>query len=495
MRTRTVPAALALGTLLGCSGGDGGDSPAVGAALAPPPGDTSPPASEIDTDTLVGNAAERARGHLDVALESVAAAVDGGALRTGLATVVGDGAGAALLQAFGGGDDAPTPGLFADGAAPSPVAKLFADAPDVGLDAGAGTARDAADRFIETTLRGEGAVTSREGDRITIDPDEAALCADGALGSSAPADCAALLGRTLVVLDAVRAESGTVRWLFDGVDVLRVAYGPEEGGYELALAGLGALGRAAAELGGEPDPVPDAFEGAVRLVASVRSREPGAEAARLSLFVSEPVRIEDADTGTRFGLGASVLWSIDADAGAGTFASRASIGPLSLAGRLDGGAGPAFALEVPGWTVDASAARDEGTLEVSSVGIGAGEATLMVDGATVLRARLPLTSFAVEGDATRFDAPLDAALDLVLPEVGEASWRFAAPAGTRLADRGLGVVEVEAGGPWRVEERYAVGDERRETVHVAGAGECFDTGWSDADGDGTPSRFAAIGCP
>ena len=502
MRPRIV-FALACGALAACSSGGGeDDSPAAAAALAPPPGDASAPAAEVDTDTLVANATARVRGHLDVGLESVAAALDGEALRAGLATVAGRGAGAAVFEAFaaGAGDVADgggaTSGPFADDPAPSPARRLFADAPSVDLEAGAGDARDAADRFLAGTLGGEGARVSRDGDRVTVDPDEAALCAEGGLAPrGTAADCAALLGRVLVVLDAARAESGVARWQFDGEDVLRVAYGPDAASYELDLAGLGAFGRASAALAGEPDPVPATLEGALRLAATVRSSAPGAEAARLALFVSEPVRVEDPHSGTRFAFDVSTLWSVDADAAAGTLAGRVSIGPVSLVGRLDGGAGPEFAFELPGWTVDARADAAAGALELALVGIGEGEASLSLDGVRLLGARLPYTSLAVEGGATRFRAPLDASLELAVPEVGEASWRVAAPAGTRLVDRGRGVVEVEAGGPWRVEEGYTVDGRAHGTVRVAGAGECFDTDWEDPDRDGTFSRFAPVGCP
>ena len=502
MSPRIACAAVALVALAGCSGSEdggssSGDVPEAGAALAPPPGDTSAPAAEVDTPTLLENASARTRESLDVGIESVAATLDGGALATGLATVAGRGAGVAALAALGVGEGT-APGLFADDAPASPVRRLFADAPAIDLDDGAAGARDAADRFLAATLGGRGASVSREGDRITIDPDELALCADG-VESRTRADCVSLLGRVLVTVDAERARSGVARWSFDNEDVLRVAYGPDAGSYEIALGGLGALARAAAALDGRADPVPATFEGALRLATIVRSSAIGAEAARLSLLVSEPVRIEDAGTGTRFSFGVSTLWSIEADAAAGTFASRVSLGPVSLAGRLDGGAGPgsgpAYAFELPGWTVDASVAEGAGPLRVALLGIGRGAARLSVDGTELLRARLPLTSLVIDGRETRFEAPLEAAFDLTAPQVGEAFWRFDAPAGTRLVDRGRGIVEVAGGGPWRIEEGYAVDGETYATMRVAGASECVVTDWSDPDGDGIRERFATVGCP
>ena len=105
-----------------------------------------------------------------------------------------------------------------------------------------------------------------------------------------------------------------------------------------------------------------------------------------------------------------------------------------------------------------------------------------------------LGHFAI-GRETRFEAPLEAAFDLTVPEVGEAFWRFDAPADTRLVDRGRGIVEVAGGGPWRIEEGYVVDGETYATMRVAGAGECVVTDWSDPDGDGIRERFATVGCP
>lgn len=179
-------------------------------------------------------------------------------------------------------------------------------------------------------LDGADATVTREGNVITIDPDETAICNEQLLGSAlVPEDfaqCTQVYSNLLVILDAQTDDTGVLTYQYDGEAFLNIGYSPNGGSYEINLGGLRALVGAT----GDVASLPDTMTGALRVVATLDDTSGITEAGSVAMLVTQPISIVDAAENVNVSLDNSELFSI-ASNGNGTTTIRSSFGALSAA--------------------------------------------------------------------------------------------------------------------------------------------------------------------
>ncbi|MEM7257852.1 MAG: hypothetical protein AAF404_10735, partial [Pseudomonadota bacterium] len=122
--------------------------------------------------------------------------------------------------------------------------------------------------------------TTRDGNRITIDPDQATLCADPALNVDAnQADrerCQTLLADLRLQIDPVNANEGTVTYLFKGEPVLLIGYADGSSSMEIRLQGIRSLLDEEATLnpGGNRNGPYTEFTGAIKQTVTTTNSNP-----------------------------------------------------------------------------------------------------------------------------------------------------------------------------------------------------------------------------
>jgi len=176
-----------------------------------------------------------------------------------------------------------------------------------------------ADRLLVATLGLDAsgrASATRVGNRITIDPDEQAVCeGEVFLGDDDLQQCLQLVQDLTVQLDAATEESGQITYIFQNSPLLSIVYGPSAASYELNLATYFLVESAAAQLINEPLDVAS-MSGSVRLIMNVENADVGTESGSVTLAIPEAVSIA-ADDGSSFSLAASNVLTLSADADTG----------------------------------------------------------------------------------------------------------------------------------------------------------------------------------
>jgi len=436
------------------------------------PGSEGRPASELDTDTLRRSAAARASAGLGLNLGNLARL-----------------------------DDMPLPGV----ADPERSGELL------------GTVEAGSDALLERALGvGEAnARIEREGDTITVDPDDARLCANDPDASyddgladlyslredergSAPiddglSDCRRLVTDLTVRLDAQAEDAGVITYLFDREPVLAVGYSPGGSVLELDLAGLRAVLQRIVSItaGGDgSDGVPSTMRGTLRLEARVFDDAEGAESGALELRVTEAIAIADESSASEISLAPSRVLFASADAATGRASLGVDWGALRLVAETDEASDGGVLSSVRTLTLGAltfELEASEGATVTDLRNIGFGDTPLNVEVGGVDALSLVLDTFGMSIDdatgALTFDTALGVRLAIdnltglleELPSTYRATFEAAAPAGTRLLELESGATRVEAGGPVTASliESDASGSTQRELS--AGVGTCFDS--------------------
>ncbi|NND89786.1 MAG: hypothetical protein HKN42_02905 [Granulosicoccus sp.] len=329
---------------------------------------------------------------------------------------------------------------------------------------------------------------TRTGNRITIDPDDAAFCEREILDPFATpteiANCQTLVSQVLVQMDAVTEDSGLVTITFAQQNLLLIGYSPVTVNYEVKLPGLQTLLEQSAQLEGSSDPVPD-MQGAVRVSATVTNDTLNAEAGTFSIKVTEALRIVD-NAGTNVSLQPSTLMTVTADAATGTGSVEFSVGALNASSTTDDGFGGVTnsVLAFSALTARMDVANDGNTLQISNVGIGNGPLTLTVDSNEVLRLVMATLGSTIDGDAGTIR--LDTALDVQLSMGQAGTISLTAPSGTLFSQQASGATQLTLGGPFILS---AVGAQFNESLSIA-AGECF----APEEGGNTALPFAKVAC-
>jgi len=362
------------------------------------------------------------------------------------------------------------------------------------------------------------AVVTRSGDRITIDPDDAALCEDdyglgtadddaGVVGSTLSpddgevSDCLRIMADITVELDAASEESGVVTVLFAGVPVLAQGYSPNGARSELYLAGVqNVLEREAAHRVAQGQTSIADFptlRGTLRLDARLTNETLGEEVAEVELSVTETLGIGDGET-EAVTLEPSRVFMIGNDAATGETRLSVAWGALRLAQESVDGNGnrSTEVIDLGGLSFDLSGAEGASSVSLRNVGIGDVPLNVTVNEGNALSLALETFGMTIDTETETITVDSAAGIDLMIDNLNGllddraldyvATFVARAPAGTRLQNRREGVTEISAGGPLTaslVEADGAGGTQREISATV---GSCLSGGLVDDDDSSAP---------
>ena len=365
--------------------------------------------------------------------------------------------------------------------------------------------------FMNNTLGldDSNAIIMREGDLITVDPDESRVCGSEfailqVFGYSL-ANCEQIMADLTVQIQAETDDSGVINYLMQSDNLLSVAYAPDSVSYELQLAALSALNQRSEQLSGISESDWQNVSGSVRLSASVFNDDPGAVSGELMLEVIDAINVESTDEASEsISLQPSTVFKITVDEISGDVMTTVDWGALQLIGDLseDEDGSMLSQLNLAGLSGTASLNSNSPSISFANVGFNDVPLTLSINQVDSLR--LTLSSFDVTLDAEQglitFDGPLGAALTVnnllgaiegLGPEA-EASLTINAAAGTGLRDLQDGSTQVINNGPFAVSAAVVSnGVSLQQSVSFA-EGECFA---SDSEADaGLGIDLIAVPC-
>lgn len=423
-------------------------------------------ADNIATDVLQRSAADNASASLDITLQSIVDTMNGSSALGSAFTIPGLG----LTQ------EPSEDGVFNDPTEPGPLVNPTFDA----------RVRTESASAFETSLGLSGnATTERNGNIITINPDESELCAQqgGLIGDSS---CEQLLADLNVIVNAQTDTSGIIDYRFRDQSVIEIVYSPVLGSYELNLAGIQSMLVRANELDAQSDPAPDSMSGSIKFEAQVLNASAGAEAASMSMSISEAMSILDSSTGTNLLISPSTLLEITSDSRSGVASVEVGIGALSLSGSNDELIGnPLQNLMLSGITARADISNNGEVLTVSNVGLGNGPLVMSIDSLESVRATMDTFGFTIDAinDTIVLDNNLNysVALNNILGSLDEStshdsssSLSISASAGTTFAEMASGVMRVNQGGPLNLIYSVFDGSTTENGSVSIKQGECFD---------------------
>jgi len=329
--------------ILGCSGGGDNDGPATPPLVGS--GGNGTPAADASTDTIKENAVFAASRGVSINLDR-------------------------LQQLNDGNPDI-------DGG------NLPAEADD--LD------RDNNEILLTALGLGDlGALTQRDGDVITIDPDDNRLCEPDApligLFINTPANCLQLASELTTEINAVSEDTGVITYLFQSMPLMRIGYSPLDANYEINLGAFSALGDYALQLDGrEIDPTAQ-LSGVLRLSGRVALNGDIAEASDLRLEVTETLRIgaNDAPSVT---LEPSIVFALATDADTGEASVNVNWGALTLLTSSRDAMGRVFdnELSLGGLSAMLNVNNNDQTVSISNVGLGNVPLTVRTNSVEVVR--------------------------------------------------------------------------------------------------------------
>ena len=340
------------------------------------------------------------------------------------------------------------------------------------------------DRLLLATLGLDAsgqATTERTGNRITIDPDDQAVCeGEIYLGDDDLQQCLELVKDLTVQLDAVTEESGQISYLYQGAPLLSIIYGPNAASYELDLGTYFRVESAAAAFLNETVDVAS-MSGKVRLVMNIENENTGSESGSVTLAVPEAIAITDND-GSSISLAASNIMTMSSDAATGTASIELGMGALSILAASGDGSGNS-SLTMSGLTGVFNFDDVTEGLSARNIGFGGAPIRLNVEGSAVEVSLSPF-GFDVSGDG---ELTMAQALNLALsmvgndPDAGQISLsaNVTAPAGTRIGD---GVTEsdiVKSGGPLSLNYSVTGGGQSASGLVTLAPGSCQNTAQND----------------
>lgn len=305
--------------------------------------------------------------------------------------------------------------------------------------------------------------TTREGNLITIDPDETEVCAEDASGNLAQSEierCETLVRDMTVILDSSSETAGTISYFFQDQPVANIGYSDTSDSLEIFLAGLNTLSDADKALDPESRASSSAstVTGAIRLSSTSTTAADGSEAGSLSLAVTQPVNLADSDSSSA-SIGTGTLFSFSVDESDDTGSIEFDIGKLLInqVREFDDGETEVIDFDLDGFTaiIDLNSGGD--ALTVSNLSLGNGPFIIAVDTEKVFDISLDALGFTISEENGEITINSDLNLSAFANEaIGEdvvnvsalaTMLQIMAPAGTRLAEQDNGSVLVLSGGP------------------------------------------------
>jgi len=342
--------------------------------------------------------------------------------------------------------------------------------------------------------------TTRNGNVITVDPDEGELCREEGifdqLSAQEYSDCTAFFKDVTVRLVATAEEAGEVTYLYQQLPVVSLGYAPNSESVELDLGGMKAAIDGISNLINSDEgqiTSPNEMKGSFRFTATETSSVEGQEAGSISYAVAKPIKIastDDEGVESSLSMQTGTLFSISGDAETGVGSMSFDIGAISAAAPSDSG----FAqMNLSGFTGQADVNPVDGVLVVRDFGLSKGPFSLSVNNEEVMRTTLGAFGFTVtEGsDLEPGELIIDGNMNLavVFNEFAENEYvdgvvamalNMMAPNGTSFSRAGNGTTQISGAGPFTVSfaQTPDIGNPTVETVEI-NSGECFDELFED----------------
>jgi len=348
------------------------------------------------------------------------------------------------------------------------------------------------------TDNSENTTTTREGNTITVDPDEEEMCREEGVFDSLDVDdaasCTAFFKDVTVRLIATAEEAGVLTYLYQQKPVLSLGYAPNAESIELDLGGVKAVleGLAVINPDEQQAEIPNVMTGSFKISSVLDNSTVGQEAGSISYGVVKPIQVENAnDQGeSSLSIQPSTIFTLSADSAAGNGGMMFNLGAVELKGPIDSDFGQ---LNLAGMTANADLNPNNGELVVSNFGLSKGPFSVSLNNEEVIKATLGAFGFNVsEGtDMAPGELILDSDLNLSLmakqfmeSDMGQAmmgnetvaaALEVTAPGGTSVSRAGNGLTQIGGTGPVTVTvtETPAEGTPSTDTVQV-NSGECFD---------------------
>lgn len=447
-----APVALAGLMLLTACGGSSGDSnnnaPSNSNAPSVPPGGSSNPADELSTQEIQRSAADAMGRMFNLETNELGAAFDPES-------------------------DSPLDESPDDGNAMA----MGSDEMDMNLNTSLGIA----DEDVESI--------TRDGNFITIDLDENALCADQ---MDSQDSCLSAVQHITVTIDAASDDSGVVSYLYRGEPAIRVGYAPNAGSYELRLDPWLVFLIDQREFIWDEEAMPEfpeSFSGAYRLTVEADAEFPD-ELGSMTLELSEPMNIQSLAENVSIEAEASALWSIGMTPTGGVF--EFGSGRSKISAPWDIGEGHTAEFFSPGFSGRADIREDNGLLTVSNFGMSNGPFTITVDSGDMLRIALEKFGFTVAESDNEVVLTGDLNLNVLLNNtmgtltednsVYEALLDVLAPSGSAFSINSEGPTELLRGGPFSVTLNQTDELGTNESNVVVQPGGCFASAGDASEG-------------
>jgi len=346
------------------------------------------------------------------------------------------------------------------------VAPLIDSEPDVEADGTVGISTDVisdsyefedsiAD-FIRPTLEGGNATQTRDGNTLTIDPDERHICSQWLEGSSDAEidECALILDDLMVRINAQTDDSGSVTYLIGNQTLANLQYSPNTGSFEIALAGVLTLAQRSESVSGESGELPDVMTGAIKFSGSVTNSAVGREAGSFAIDVTEPMRVAYTATNESLQFGKSTLISMVTDASTGNGTMAMDIKGMQLQMIDDEATGVLSKVNLPDFTLNAELSDRGDTVRLTNTGFGS-PLTYTMDGSLVATLAMAKLDAVFKDAIIEFGSSLNLAVDIPdlkafdddpsLPDNASANLNLSAPGGTVLKEQPNYSTLVESG--------------------------------------------------
>ncbi len=278
----------------------------------------------------------------------------------------------------------------------------------------------------------------RDGDTITYDPDENALCADewgsdlselidGDNMGGTIAECVDMFSHITLMLTIISDNEGTLAIKYDGFSMMVIGYAPNSAYFETDLAQLKLIYEAVADEGNSNDMVsPATFEGVTRLTFTAL----GTNYGRVTLSIEDAINVVDQTENKEINvhLGATPkVFEVTINGSNETASIEVGLAAVQalfpLGDNDDGGIIQQAKFDLKGLTLKAELETGGDKMVFTNVGIGRGPFTFNVldpsaltEGDDQLDLSLALSTFGftINGltETIFFDSPFSMALDV-----------------------------------------------------------------------------------
>jgi hypothetical protein len=358
--------------------------------------------------------------------------------------------------------------------------------------------------FVSTSLDlSDTSTTTRDGDTLTIDPDETAVCAEKALNVSNDQmnieRCQILMRDLRVQVVATNEDAGSLTYLFQSQPVLILTYSENSSSFDIKLDGFKRLmdaDRALNPVINDGGPF-DIYQGAIKLSSATSNTNVGSEKGNVAVEVTEAISIVSSDTATRVSIGAGKLFDMDVDASSNTSKIAIDFGALTASRKLnDGGRVKSYDLTGVSAVIDVLGDTDE--MIVQNLSVGESPLMIAIDNTEILNMQMDSFGFTAKEEAGEVvlngnlnaeivlggllgDNPSLATLRALTSNISRKaspeSFTFGLTSGSLVTDQPGGGKKLSSGGPL-IGLGYSINDNFALPSTTINESECFDTNFN-----------------